>query len=39
MGTHGYDEDPRNDNVLLSINGDFFPGSKLRVRFSMLGSY
>ena len=39
MGTHEYEEDARNDNVLISIMGTFSLGSKLRSRFSMLGSY
>ena len=31
MGTHEYDEDPRNDNVLISINGDIFPRKQAKV--------
>ncbi len=31
MGTHEYDEDARNDNVLISINGDLFPRKRAKV--------
>ena len=31
MGTHEYEEDPRNDNVLISINGDIFPRKQAKV--------
>ena len=31
MGTHEYDEDPRNDNVLISINGDILPRKQAKV--------
>ena len=31
MGTHEYDEDPRNDNVMISINGDIFSRKQAKV--------
>lgn len=30
-GTHDYDEDPRNENILISINGELFPRSEAKV--------
>jgi len=31
MGTHEYEEDPRNETVLISINGELFPRSEAKI--------
>jgi branched-chain amino acid aminotransferase len=31
MGTHEYEEDPRNETVLISVNGELFPRSEAMV--------
>tara|TARA_B100000945_G_scaffold185224_1_gene148502 strand:- start:1416 stop:2312 length:897 start_codon:yes stop_codon:yes gene_type:complete len=31
MGTHEYEEDPRNENVLISVNGELFPRKEAKV--------
>ncbi|MDP6220774.1 MAG: hypothetical protein QGG76_04205, partial [Candidatus Thalassarchaeaceae archaeon] len=31
MGTHEYENDPRNENVLISINGEMFPRGDAKV--------
>ena len=31
MGTHEYEDDPRNENVLISVNGDLFPRNEAKV--------
>ena len=39
MGTHEYEDDPRNDDVLISVNGSFFHEKKRRFRFSTQASF
>ena len=39
MGTHEYEEDPRNEDVLISVNGELFPRKKRRFRSSTLDSF
>ena len=39
MGTHEYEDDPRNEDVLISVNGELFPRKKRRFRFSTLASF
>ena len=31
MGTHEYEDDPRNEDVLISVNGDLFPRKEAKV--------
>ena len=31
MGTHEYEEDPRNEDVLISVNGELFPRKKAKI--------
>ncbi len=31
MGTHEYEEDPRNEDVLISVNGELFPRKEAKV--------
>ena len=31
MGTHEYEDDPRNDTVLISVNGELFPRGEAMV--------
>lgn len=31
MGTHQYHQDPRNENVLININGDLFPREEAKI--------
>ena len=31
MGTHEYEDDPRNETVLISVNGKLFPRSEATV--------
>ena len=31
MGTHEYEHDPRNEDVLISVNGELFPRKEAKV--------
>ena len=31
MGTHEYEDDPRNEDVLISVNGELFPRKEAKV--------
>ena len=31
MGTHEYEEDPRNESVLISVNGELFERNEAKV--------
>ena len=31
MGTHEYEDDPRNENVLISVNGDLLPRNDAKI--------
>ena len=36
MGTHEYEDDPRNEDVLISVNGELFPRKEAKVSVSTL---
>ena len=31
MGTHEYEDDPRNEDILKSVNGELFPRKEAKV--------